>query len=71
MAKVKKILVTGGFSMEQVVKTTVYLFKKEDFQRMNEIYSKYFPEKSPARTTVVTAFPSSETLVEIDVIASK
>lgn len=71
MTKVKKILEEGGFGIAQVVKTTVYLAKKEDFQKMNELYSRYFKENHPARTTVVAGFPNGETLVEIDVIASK
>ncbi len=71
MSKIRRILEAGGFALENVVKTSVYLSKKEDFKRMNELYSKYFVVNPPARTTVVTGFPSGDTLVEIDVIASK
>ncbi len=71
MSKVKKILEAGGFNLENVVKTSIYLSKKEDFQKMNDLYSRYFAATPPARTTLVTGFVNNDMLVEIDVIASK
>ena len=71
MAKVKKILGAGGFTVENIIKTSVFLSKAGDFQKMNELYSRYFSTNPPARTTVVTGFANSEILVEIDVITQK
>lgn len=71
MSKIRRILEAGGFALEDVVKTSVYLSKSEDFQKMNEYYSRHFPVSPPARTTVVTRFASDDILVEIDVVAFK
>ncbi len=57
--------------MENIINTSVFLTKAGDFQKMNELYSRYFSTNPPARTTVVTGFVNSEILVEIDVIAQK
>ena len=71
IAKVKRILEVGGFTLQNVVKVTVYLSKSENFQKMNELYSRYFVTDPPARTTIVAGFANNDILVEIDVIASK
>ncbi len=54
-----------------MVKVTVQLSKSEDFQKMNELYSRYFATDPPARTTIVSGFANNDILVEIDVIATK
>ncbi len=71
MSKINKILNAGGLGLENIVRTTVYLSKKEDFPKLNELYSKHFVNNPPTRTTVVTGFVSNEVLLEIDAIASK
>lgn len=60
----------GGSSLDQVVKTTVYLTDLADFPRMNAIYGKFFPEGAPARATVQVSRLPLGALVEIDAIAS-
>lgn len=69
--KIKMILEAAGFTLESIIKLSVYLGYKGDFNRMNSLFSKYFPNNPPARTTLVTGFASEGVLVEIDVIASK
>jgi 2-iminobutanoate/2-iminopropanoate deaminase len=63
------ILKAAGSSLQQVVKTTVFLKNMSDFAAMNDVYGRYFTEAPPARSTVEVARLPKEVLVEIDVIA--
>jgi 2-iminobutanoate/2-iminopropanoate deaminase len=65
----KAVLEACGSSLEQVVKTTVYLKDLTEFASMNEIYAKYFPDDPPARATVEAARLPRDVRVEIDCIA--
>jgi 2-iminobutanoate/2-iminopropanoate deaminase len=51
------------------VKTSVFLKSMSDFANMNEVYSRYFNQAPPARSTVEVARLPKDVLVEIDVIA--
>jgi 2-iminobutanoate/2-iminopropanoate deaminase len=63
------VLDAAGSSLDQVVKTTVFLRDMGDFPRMNSIYGEFFTSKYPARSTVqVAALPKSGA-VEIEAIA--
>ena len=65
------ILAEAGFSLTDVVKTTVFIRNMDDFGRVNGIYADFFGEHKPARSCVeVSALPKNG-LVEIEVIASK
>ena len=64
-----EILMTGGATLESVVKTTVYLTDMADFERMNEVYSLFFGDMPPARSTVAVAGLPRGVQVEIDFIA--
>jgi 2-iminobutanoate/2-iminopropanoate deaminase len=68
LENLKAVLDACGSSLEQVVKTTVYLKDMGDFARMNEVYEKYFPQR-PARATVEVARLPKDVRVEIDCIA--
>lgn len=48
----RKVVAAAGSGMENVVQTVVYLLDLADFSAMNEVYSSFFPEPRPARTTV-------------------
>jgi 2-iminobutanoate/2-iminopropanoate deaminase len=65
----KAVLEACGSSLDQVVKTTVYLKDMSEFARMNEVYARYFPANPPARATVEAARLPRDVLVEIDCIA--
>lgn len=66
---VKALVEAAGSSMEKVLKVNVYLADINDFEAMNAIYRKYFPEPFPARTTVQA--PLAKGLkIEVDVIAA-
>jgi len=69
LENLKAVITAAGASLSDVVKTTVYLTKLENFAPMNEIYAQYFDTEPPARTTVfINALPKG-VLIEIDVIA--
>lgn len=65
----KCVLEAAGSSLERVVKTTVYLKDMGEFATMNEVYSRYFANNSPARATVEVARLPRDVGVEIDCIA--
>ena len=63
------VLEAAGTSLNNVVKTTVFLMDMADFSVMNEVYAKYFSENKPARATVQAAGLPRGARVEIDCIA--
>ncbi|CCQ98199.1 aminoacrylate/iminopropionate hydrolase/deaminase [[Clostridium] ultunense Esp] len=65
------ILKAAGFSLENVVKTTLYLKNMEDFGKVNQVYASYFSEHKPARTTIEVSRLPKDALIEIDLIATK
>jgi 2-iminobutanoate/2-iminopropanoate deaminase len=69
LTNLKNILEATGSSMDQVVKTTVYLRDMQDFSAMNSVYATFFPTNPPARTTVQAAALPRGIAVEIDAVA--
>lgn len=65
---IKGILEKIGGTLENVIKTTVYLKNMKDFEKMNFIYAQYFKNK-PARTTVEVSNLPKGALIEIEAIA--
>lgn len=65
----KAVLQTGGASFANVVKATVYLTAMSDFQALNGIYTEYFGDHKPARSTVGVRELPKGARVEIDLIA--
>ncbi len=66
----KRVLEAAGASLDDVIKTTVFLTRAEDFPKMNEVYRTYFTKDLPSRSTViVAALARSEMVVEIEGIA--
>jgi 2-iminobutanoate/2-iminopropanoate deaminase len=65
----KAVLEAAGSSMDQVVKTTVFLRDLNDFGAMNEIYGEYFKESPPARSTVQVVKLPRDASVEIEAVA--
>lgn len=68
LSNIKSILEDAGSSMEQVVKTTVYLRDMNEFAAMNAIYATYFVKDPPARATVQVARLPKDAAVEIEAI---
>ncbi len=65
----KNLLEEAGTSIENVVKTTVFIKKMEDFAKINEIYEKYFSRPYPARSCVEVARLPKDVLIEVEAIA--
>ena len=69
-ANLKAILEAAGASLDNVVRSTVYLADMNDFAVVNGVYGTYFSSPAPARATVQAARLPKDARVEIDVIAS-
>ena len=65
----KAVLAAAGTSLDQVVKTTVFMKDMNDFVDMNEVYANHFGEHKPARSAVEVARLPKDVKVEIEVIA--
>lgn len=70
LANVKAILTAAGASIDNVVKTTVFLADMKLFGEMNEVYAENFSEPFPARSAVAVRELPKQVLVEIEVIAA-
>jgi 2-iminobutanoate/2-iminopropanoate deaminase len=68
-ANLKAVLEEAGSSLQQVVKTTVFIKDMNDFVTFNEIYGQHFGDHKPARSTVEVARLPKDAQVEIEVIA--
>jgi 2-iminobutanoate/2-iminopropanoate deaminase len=66
----KSVLEAAGSSLEDAVKTTVYLKDMGEFAQMNDVYGRYFAANPPARATVEAARLPRDVRVEIDCIAT-
>jgi 2-iminobutanoate/2-iminopropanoate deaminase len=66
---IRLILEDAGLSLQNVVKSTVFMTNLADFAAMNEVYAKFFPAEAPARSTVQVAALPRGAAVEIEVIA--
>lgn len=63
------VLEAAGTSLDNAVKTTVFLRSMDDFAKMNAVYAEFFPSNYPARTTIQAAGLPKGGAVEIEVIA--
>ncbi len=68
MNDLKKALAKSGLTMDDVVKSTVYLGSLDDYAGMNEVYGTFFTGDKPARSTVQSGVVLNAG-VEIDLIA--
>jgi 2-iminobutanoate/2-iminopropanoate deaminase len=66
---ISAILEAAGISLDQVVKTTVYMTNLNDFPEFNRVYEEYFGKAKPARATVQVAGLPKDVLLEIEAIA--
>jgi 2-iminobutanoate/2-iminopropanoate deaminase len=64
----KSVLEEAGASLQNVVKTTIFLANMNDFNDLNIVYGKYFSHK-PARSTVAVKTLPKNALVEIECVA--
>lgn len=69
LLNLRAVLEAAGSSLEQVVKTTVFLLDMNDFAAMNEVYATFFSNSRPARSTVQVARLPRDVRVEVEVVA--
>jgi len=67
LLNIQSILQAAGCRLRDVVRVGVFLSDLGDFDAMNEVFRKFFPDDPPARTTVGCALPKIK--IEIDCIA--
>lgn len=70
MDKIKKLVETGGGTMDTVLQANVFLVHIEHWDGMHKVFATYFPHGGPARTTVAVAALPGDSLVEINCIAA-
>ena len=71
LTNMKNILAEAGLTMDNVVKTTVFLADMADFAEMNEVYASFFEGVCPARSAVAVKTLPKEARVEIECIAAR
>ena len=69
LKNLQAVLEAAGSSLDQVVKTTVFLADMKEFSGMNEVYARFFSEPPPARATVAAAGLPRDAMVEIEAVA--
>ena len=69
LENLRAILDASGASMEDIVRTTVFLKDINDFAEMNSAYAEFFKSVPPSRSTVEVARLPRDASVEIDCIA--
>ncbi len=72
LTNIRAILESAGCTMDNVVKTTVFLKDINDFGKMNEVYKEFFTEGNyPARSAIQVAAIPQDARLEIEVVALK
>ena len=69
MRNLKEVLEAAGSSLQNVIKTTIFLADMDDFAAVNEVYEEWFADHKPARSTVAVKTLPKNALVEIECIA--
>ena len=69
LQNVQAVLEAAGTSLQQVVKTTVFMVDLGDFAAMNQVYAEFFPEGPPARSCVQAGALPKGAAVEIEAVA--
>ncbi len=71
LTNIKNILAEAGLTMDNVVKTSVFLADMNDFAEMNEVYATFFSAPFPARSAVAVKTLPKNARIEIECIAVK
>jgi 2-iminobutanoate/2-iminopropanoate deaminase len=69
LTNLKAVLEASGSSLDNVVKTTVFLKDMDDFAAMNLIYGDFFKQDHPARSAIEAARLPKDGLIEIEAVA--
>lgn len=69
LRNLEAVLIEAGSSLDDVIKTTIFLADMDDFALVNEVYAEAFGSHKPARSTVAVKTLPKNALVEIDAVA--
>jgi 2-iminobutanoate/2-iminopropanoate deaminase len=69
LTNLSNVLASAGSDLNKVVKTTVFLRDMKDFEEMNAVYSEFFTQQKPARSTIAVAGLPKNANIEIEAIA--
>jgi 2-iminobutanoate/2-iminopropanoate deaminase len=69
LENIKAILEAANTSLDNIIKTTVYIVNWDDYAGMNEVYKEYFHDNFPARATVQVARLNHDLKIEIEAVA--
>jgi 2-iminobutanoate/2-iminopropanoate deaminase len=69
LKNLRAILEAGGSCLQHVAKTTVFLADMQEFAQMNAVYTEFFADVPPARSTVQVAALPMNARVEVEVVA--
>ena len=70
LENIRGILQSQGLTMDDILKTTVFMTDLGQFASMNEVYAEFFKEAPPARATVQVSRLPKDAQVEIEAIAA-
>ena len=71
LLNIQAILKEAGLTMNNVVKTTVFMADMGDFADMNAVYAEFFSEPYPARSAVAVKALPKGAMLEIEVVAER
>ncbi|MEK6714036.1 MAG: RidA family protein [Nitrospirota bacterium] len=71
IANLNAILESAEMGLQDVVKTTIFLRKLEDYDRVNNVYKSYFKSNPPARSTIEVSRLPKDADIEIEAIACR
>ncbi|MEN4053446.1 MULTISPECIES: RidA family protein [Sulfurimonas] len=69
LSNLREVLEAADSSLDNVIKTTIFIADMDDFVTINEIYESFFKDHKPARSTVAVKTLPKNALVEIDAVA--
>jgi len=71
LTNVRNLMEASGLSMDNIVKTSVFIKDMNDFAKVNEVYATFFESDFPARSCVEVARLPKDVLIEVEVIAAR
>ncbi len=71
LTNVKNLMEASGLSMDNIVKTSVFIKDMNDFAKVNEVYATFFDNDFPARSCVEVARLPKDVLIEVEVVAAR
>ena len=71
LTNVRNLVEAAGLTMDNIVKTSVFIRDMNDFAKVNAIYETFFTSDYPARSCVEVSHLPKDVLIEVEVIAAR